>query len=356
MKNIIIPIGLLFIWSCGELTENSFKPDGVSENKIERVPTAERILYQNEADRTVKYRFDVGKQTHTIRLGFKEDDIKYYSRQPKSYTYRGSEPPADYEIDYYNMFLKKHRDVVILDEILEQIEDLKPNMTEIELLTSLVAFVQGGLAYDWDSYYDVNDKLNYPLETLGKSKGVCSDKSLVLGKLLALLGYDVVFMTFEKANHMAVGIRVPYGYGNLGTEYAFIETTNYSVIGKVPDKFVGGIQIDEVPNIIPVINSGNKIFEGIAAYQAQQNEASDKYGDYYNSASASEKSLLEEMDQLKSKIDQLKSELNEIGCKGTIPSARLDKCNEVHERVNRTIDKYNDKVNDFNALSNSKLQ
>lgn len=341
---ILILCSALLMWSsCG---------DGKRERRSSRREKAaenENVETTTKADVVKTYAFDMGKERYEIELGFQEKLVDYFAEQPKVYTYRGNTLPDDWETAYYNMFISNKKGEEVIKDILKKIKALKPDMTEVEYVAFLAAFVQGSLEYDWDSYYDVKDKLNYPYEALYKQKGVCSDKSLIMGELLAELDYDVVFMTFEKANHMAVGIRVPQGYGSLGTEYAFIESTAYSTLGRVPKSFVGGVKIEEAPNLIPIEKAGRKVFEGIVDYKAEEAGTSDKYGEYYNAASANEKILLEEMHELKTDIQKLKEKLENLGCKGSVAMDKIKYCNKFNRQVNEKIDLYNEKVKEYNV-------
>lgn len=358
MMRLFVSILLIAVFSssCGDSTRK--REERVRNRKNQKAENSyspkELERKRRQADFTETYSFDVGKESYSIELGFNKDDLAHFEKQPRVYTYRGNTLPDRWEVDYYNMFVNDDKDDVILEDILFQLKELKDGMSEEEYLAFIVGFVQGGIAYDWDSYYDVEDKLNYPMETLYKKKGVCSDKSLILGKLIGKLGYEVVFMTFKKANHMALGIRVPRGYGNLETNYAFIESTNYSPIGVVPKNFVGGVKIEEAPNIIPVEGSGDKIFTKIVDYQAEQEEVKDKFGDYYTSASAEEKALLEEMKELETEIKELKDKIQNFGCRGTIPNDKVKYCNRFHNQVNKKIDLYNEKVKVYNEINNNK--
>ena len=297
------------------------------------------------------YTFDVNKESYTIDLPISESLISYFGSQPKVYRYEGRQLPSDWEKDYYNMFLTNEKDERLIKQIIRRIKDLKPSMTEAELVEFLIAFVQGGLAYDWDSFYSVADQLNYPYETIFKEKGVCSDKSLVLSKLLAFVGYDIALFAFPKANHMAIGIRVPAEFGSFKTNYAFIETTNYTNIGIIPDNYIGNITLEADPTVVNVKTSGRKIFEGIRKYKAKEEALLKKYGKPYLSASAQEKKLLENMHKLSEQIEALKEKLKELGCKGIVSTRKAQNCNEINEELNLLINDYNEKVQKYNALN-----
>ena len=342
---------LLFLSSC--VNENN-REEAVEDDFFEQETT--ELEQPNEPSRSSTgisktYSFDVEKETYSIELTLEERLFNYFEKQPKVYTYTSRELPEDWEVDYYNMFVDNRNDKSLINDILYQLNDLKTDMSENELLNFVVNFVQGGLAYDWDSYFDVTDELSYPYETLFSKKGVCSDKSLVLGKLLAKLGYEAVFLTFAKANHMAVGVRVPDGYGNFGTKYAYIETTNYSSIGRIPKQFVGGIKIEEPPLIIPIENDGQKVFEGIIDFKNEENRLQEKYGEAYTHASANEKILLEEMHDLNIEINNLKNELNNDGCEGIVSPQKMKSCTALQKRINQRVDTYNRKVKRYNSMN-----
>lgn len=314
--------------------------------------TSSRQNRRNSENAVIKtYTFDVGKKTYSIDLALDEEVLEYFKNEPKVYKYRGDRLPDDWQIDYYNMFVGNKKDKYLLGDILDELRDLKRNMSDEELVQFVVAFVQGGMEYDWNSFYSVSDKLSYPYETLFSQKGVCSDKSLVLGKLLAMLDYDVVFLTFPKANHMAVGLRVPSSYGNLNTDYAFVESTNYSNIGRVPESFVGDIKIEEDPVIIPLEDAGNQSFTAIRDLKNEEETLKEKYGDAYLQASAKAKGILEEMHELKIDIEDLTRKLDNLGCEGQVSTTKLKACNKLQRRVNKKVDLYNEKVADYNALN-----
>lgn len=298
-----------------------------------------------------KYTFDVGKKTYNISLNFEEAILDFYKKAPKSYSYTSPQLPDNWEQAYYNMFLKNEKDKIFMVELIRQLYQLQPNMSRDEMVTFVVAFVQGALKYDWDSFYNVNDKLNYPYETLFAKQGVCSDKSLILSKLLTIMGYETVLLTFPKANHMAVGIRVPEGFGNMGTPYAYIETTNYSAIGRVPEKFVGGVVIKENPIIIQLENSGQRVFEKIKTSKTQEKALESKYGSAYVNASAESKRIIESMTNLKITVDSLTQKLNVLGCEGTVSEEKYSACEKLQAKINDKVNLYNQKVEAYNVLN-----
>lgn len=177
----------------------------------------------------------------------------------KEYTYYGSSPPSGWEVDYWKMFLTNKEDEYIMEDILKQTVEAT-NSEGDKAVNTLVRFVQR-IPYDWDSFYLVGGTVRYPYETLYDNKGICAEKSLLLAKLLQELNYGVALFNYANENHMAVGIECPYDKSNFQTGYCFIESTDIYPIGKIPQEYVGGVDIrNKVPQIIIV--SKGKVYSG----------------------------------------------------------------------------------------------
>jgi len=73
----------------------------------------------------------------------------------------------------------------------------------------------------------------YPYETVHNTRGSAADKSILLAYILNELGHESVL--FEFSDHMAVGVKSPSGYSFYDTGYAFIETTQPTIITYEPD-------------------------------------------------------------------------------------------------------------------------
>ena len=66
-----------------------------------------------------------------------------------------------------------------------QLKSLQPGLSGDELVEFTVAFVQGAIDYDWETYHNIDEgTLRYPYETLYDGTGVCADKTILLAKLL----------------------------------------------------------------------------------------------------------------------------------------------------------------------------
>ena len=164
------------------------------------------------------------------------------------------------------------------------------------LLEYVVTFVQRALSYDFAKLKDAKREQRYPYETLYLKKGVCEDKAILLSKLLILLDYKVVLLLFSPANHIAVGLQVPqenamYRYEDAA--YCYVESTDITPIGHIPNQFVDGTRIETPPVIIPLFPNGKKAFAEIKSYTERLSEEQERYGDTYFYAAAEGKKLAE---------------------------------------------------------------
>ena len=91
----------------------------------------------------------------------------------------------------------------------------------------------------------------FPVETVVDLSGDCDDKSLLLAGLLSREGYSVALLSFGPENHMALGIG-SYDCQFRNTSYTFLETTNVSYVGIVPEKLGNGVSLYSAPIIIPI--------------------------------------------------------------------------------------------------------
>jgi hypothetical protein len=101
-----------------------------------------------------------------------------------------------------------------------------------------------------------NGRVRYPYETMIDQVGDCDDKSLLLASILQELGYGVALFRFSTEHHMAVGVRCPMEYDFRDTGYAFIETTNPSIITDDQGIYGDGITLASKPEIT-VVSEGN---------------------------------------------------------------------------------------------------
>jgi hypothetical protein len=92
----------------------------------------------------------------------------------------------------------------------------------------------------------------YPVETWADGSGDCDDKTLLLAGLLAREGYRVALLVFLPESHMALGIGCPAGYEYGGSGYAYLEVTNGSYVGAVPDGIGEEVRLASSPLVVPV--------------------------------------------------------------------------------------------------------
>ena len=75
---------------------------------------------------------------------------------------------------------------------------------------------------------------------------------LLLASLLRDLGFGVALFEFKSEQHMAVGIACPAGYDYAGTGYAFIESTETSIITDSNGTYAGIGRLSSTPVVIPI--------------------------------------------------------------------------------------------------------
>lgn len=188
-----------------------------------------------------------------IQITLHESVYNYFVNEaPHSYSYSSysidSEPPAGWEEDYWKMFLTNDNDDYIINEIVTQTTTATKSDGD-KAARAIARFVQE-IPYDWDAFYSNSQYMQYPYETLYLDKGVCAEKAVLMAKLLNELGYGVALFEYKKENHMAVGIKCPYDKSNYKTGYCFIEPSDVYPIGSIPPLYVGGIQLQNTPQLV----------------------------------------------------------------------------------------------------------
>ncbi|MBI2043318.1 hypothetical protein HYT25_02935 [Candidatus Pacearchaeota archaeon] len=167
----------------------------------------------------------------------------------------------DRSISYYYIpptnrdFIMKDLDNEVQHEFLiplvEEIKNRKS--TKKEQADMAISLVQN-IPYDWDGFTSGELNGKYPYEVLYENTGVCGEKSELLAYLLKELGFGVAIFEFEKESHRAVGIKC--NNGNYGTDYCFIETTDYYPMRQIPQEYVGGVDIRNAQPKLIIISDG----------------------------------------------------------------------------------------------------
>ncbi|MBU0962567.1 MAG: hypothetical protein KKD48_01540 [Nanoarchaeota archaeon] len=157
--------------------------------------------------------------------------------------------PIGWEIDYWKMFLSNENDEYVIKDIITQTKFYTKSDGD-KAVQAIVKFVQQ-IPYDWESLNTNSQYVQYPYETLYLNKGVCSEKALLMAKLLNELGYGVALFVYQE-DHMAVGIDCPYDKSNYQSGYCFIEPSDVYPIGLIPTEYVGGVRLVSTPQIIQI--------------------------------------------------------------------------------------------------------
>jgi hypothetical protein len=109
------------------------------------------------------------------------------------------------------------------------------------------------------------DYSRYPYEVLYDMEGICGEKSELLAFLLRELGYGVAFFYHAEENHESLGIECPVKQSLDETGYCFIETTGPSIITDDSIEYVGGIELNSEPEVIP-ISTGASLGKNLYEY------------------------------------------------------------------------------------------
>jgi hypothetical protein len=175
----------------------------------------------------------------------------------------------------------------------------------------------------------------YPIETYVDRMGDCDDKSLLLAGLLAREGYSVALLYFGPEKHMAVGVACP-GWSYRDSGYAFLETTNITLIGVSEGKLAQGIVLESEPMVIPVGN-GTVGYGSIHKTRALWEEV---------------ERIREETDRLADNLMDREAELGKIRDDLDSQEKALNRLQETGRigEYNQMVSVYNAKVRSYNAL------
>jgi hypothetical protein len=98
-------------------------------------------------------------------------------------------------------------------------------------------------------YGDPAEETMLASEVLVDRRGVCTDKSLLLGSLLVHEGYDTVLWVFSTQRHVALGVASDAACFR-GTGYAFVETTASSFVGQAAAEYWAAGPVSRPPKQI----------------------------------------------------------------------------------------------------------
>lgn len=175
----------------------------------------------------------------------------------------------------------------------------------------------------------------FPVETFVDGMGDCDDKSLLLAGLLSHEGYRAALLYFESERHMAVGVGCPDG-GYRNTGYAYIETTNVSLVGIPPDTLAGGTTLSSNPDVIPV---GNGTFNyTLCRETAAMWHTKHEMEQILARSEAEIRDMENQLDEKKRSLDTQRSSLENLLSAGDIGG------------YNRRVAAYNAEVSEYNRV------
>jgi len=340
--------------------------------KIFNKATEEKIVELSDP-KEASFKWSYGGASYNIELTLYQSLYDFYRISPKSYEYSGT-LPADWEAQYYGMFLKVAKNDTSASEIAGQIRELasKKKLTNDQTVELAVAFVQS-IPYD-----DARARLilsgsgstNYPYETLYEGKGVCSDKSFLLANVLKEMGYGTALFAYDAEKHMAVGIECPKQYSSYDSGYCYIETTNQGFrIGMIPDinaqsgSAVGLKELDyfnqsqtsqfdekSLGNVNIVLVSGGNIYSGIVQSYALAKQI-DSLRAQLSAEAKNIVSVKKNLDADYADIEKLNSRMKKFKKDGDYEgyNSLVSKYNNLVEDYQRAVKKYNQQVANYNA-------
>lgn len=145
----------------------------------------------------------------------------------------------------YQEFIYSNPNDKTMKEVASKVKSLATTkgLNEDQTIELVTCFVQN-IPYDEEKagivLGDVNisnyDLSQTPYETIHNNSGICTDKTYLASMLIKELGYSTAIMVFPDAEHMALGILAPNGYGDFNTKYAYMEVTTPGFApGEVPE-------------------------------------------------------------------------------------------------------------------------
>ncbi|MEA2034916.1 MAG: hypothetical protein U9N40_05445 [Euryarchaeota archaeon] len=249
---------------------------------------------------------------------------------------------------YYEAFIFDSHHSELYEEILSDLQDIKKeeSLDSDEYLELITVFVQS-------IEYNTNDRLaepKYPVETVSEKSGDCDDKSILLAALLSHEGYNTSLFYFDNEGHMAVGV-LAQGCSFKNTGYAYIETTNVTFVGVVPEELTGGIKLESNPLVIP-IGSGTKIYNSceevqyIERVRAHAQSEAEVLALRIEALADEENLLTSDINELKSRMDILMSHNNLREYNRFVPvyNSKISEYNRLLVEYNRLVDLYDENV------------
>lgn len=306
----------------------------------------------------------------------------YYAAQPKEYSYIGS-LPENWEEQYYGQFLKLSEQDRTISELAAKLAQLgkQRGLNDDQIVELILAFVQS-IPYDDTKAKNIlagtgDERIEYPYETLYSNSGVCSDKSFLATALLRSLGYGTTIFTYQKENHMAIGIKCPKDDSTYGSGYCYAETTAVgNKIGILPKLDpVNNVASAEIKTQFNDPNASTDQSRPLSEYQMFLVTDGKQYNGIANTLHIQkqlaelqaeiqtlQQKLLEQKTAIiteQKKLETMRDEIMALGDSGNHKkynsmaqkyNALLEANKKAIESFNKQVNLYNQKVSSYNAL------
>jgi len=205
-----------------------FNPDSPAVN-VEGQPVPrppQRVLHDGTWE--VTYEFWFKGSMRTVRASIPATDYATSESRPDAMEIIPGESRSAWTERYYTRQLTWPEQQRAVASLLPELRAIRTSMRldSDDYVRLLNAFV-GTIPYDAEEAA-AGTARKRPCGLLVEGAGVCEEKSLLLGGLLAAEGYDAALILLERDDHMAVGVRSDtYAYKD--TPFAFIDAVGVSV-------------------------------------------------------------------------------------------------------------------------------
>jgi len=309
--------------------------------------------------REVDFKWSYLKRPYELKLTLYKSVYDFYRSGPKEYTYYQN-LPANWEEEYYGMFVQQNPIDKTIPDLAAQIKNLaaKNRLTEDQTVELAVSFVQS-ITYDNERARKIeqnsqNEKPNYPYELLYLQKGVCSDKSFLSAVLLREIGYGTALFEYKDEKHIAVGIQCPIDKSTYNSGFCYTETTQQGhKVGIVPN-----VSVDTNTAIarreLGAFDSADTQSENIKKL-GQAKIYQEKTGKIYNGIIETLKTearigtLEKEIASLKQELTPTKSQLDSESKDVDDMAAKMDQLRKSKDYTtyNSLVSKYNSQVTQY---------
>ena len=291
-----------------------------------------------------KYITSLDTSLYEIIIEYDTSYFDYYEGMSRNVRVGSDMSNKESSLTFYEMFLSDENDRDIIEQVVKWIQNTTQDPKEqIQLAVTLV---QNDIVYDRDKLENVgNWNVYYPMETLIWKKGVCSDQSLLLGKILVYLDYKICFFLFDDNDHMALGIKTnTRGFAESGFEY--IETTNAFQIGAIPQAAPGQplSLSSEVPQIVVPEYNGLRVFKEFQDLEQECLSQDEKYGQGYSTASVETKKEMLDLSNQREYLTKLETLYEALIQQYESGIVSYDSVKFVEIRLNKRIEAFNNQL------------